>query len=255
MLLLTLFLPALSYADKPSDDDEISVSLNVQGIGTTEIPVVIRSDVVYLSIIDVFNFLKIKNNPSSGLDSVSGFFVNIESAYLVDRVHHRIMYQNKVIDLKPDDLIRSETNLYLKSDYFGEVFGLDCVFNFRRLSITLNTKLDLPTIREMRQELIRKNVNRLKGATKADTTISRKYPLFAFGMADWSVNTIEQIRGGNDSRLNLGLGATLAGGETKILINYNNNEPFTGRQQYYSWRFVNNENQAFRQITGGIIAS
>jgi len=255
ILLLTLLSSVISYAQKEPEYDEISVSFNVQGIGITEIPAVIRNEVVYLPITDVFDFLKVKNNPSPGFESVSGFFINRQVTYLVDRVNQRILYQKKVFLLKPDDLIRTETNLYLKSDYFGEVFGLYCTFNFRSLSVALNTKFELPAIREMRQELMRKNVSHIKGEIKADTIIGRNYPFFRFGMADWSVNTIEQLQGWNDVRLNLGLGATLAGGETKVLINYNNNEPFTERQQYYLWRFVNNDNYTFRQIMAGKIST
>ena len=64
---------------------------------------------------------------------------------------------------------------------------------------------------------MRKNISRLKGEIKADTIIGRDYPFFHFGMADWSINTIEQSQGWNDVRLNLGLGAILAGGETNVL--------------------------------------
>lgn len=254
ILLFNLLSPVLGYAQKEPEYDEISVSFDVQGIGITEMPAVIRNDVVYLPITNVFDFLKISNYPSPGFESVSGFFINREATYLVDRVNQYILYQKKVFPLKPDDLIRTETNLYLKSDYFGDVFSLYCTFNFRSLSVTLNTKFELPAIREMRQELMRKNISHLKGEIKADTIIGRNYPFFSFGMADWSVNT-EQLQGWNDVRLNLGLGAILAGGETKVLINYDNNEPFTERQQYYIWRFVNNDNHIFRQIMAGKIST
>ena len=201
ILLLSLLSPLFSYAQKEPEYDEISVSFNVEGIGITEMPAVIRNEVVYLPITDVFDFLKIKNNPSPGFESVSGFFINRQATYLVDRVNHRILYQKKVFTLNLDDLIRTETNLYLKSDYFGEVFGLYCTFNFRSLSVTLKTKFELPAIREMRQEQMRKNISHLKGENKADTVIGRDYPFFRFGMADWSVNTIEQVQGWNDVRL------------------------------------------------------
>ena len=61
--------------------------------------------------------------------------------------------------------------------------------------VILNTKIELPAIREMRLEQMRKNISRLKGEIKADTIIGRDYPFFRFGMADWSVNAMEQPQG------------------------------------------------------------
>jgi hypothetical protein len=253
ILFFTLLPPVLVHAQIEPEFYETSVSFNAQEIGITEIPAVIRGEDVYLPITDIFDFLKIRNNPSPGFDSVSGFFINRQAMYLVDRVHQCIRYKNKVFNLRPDDLVRTGTDLYLKSDYFGEVFGLFCSFNFRSLSVTMSTKIELPAIREIRQDLMRKNISRLKGEVKADTTIGRNYPFFRLGSADWMVNTIEQAQSPSDVRLNLGLGAILAGGETNVLLNYDNNQPFTERQQYFLWRYVNNDNKAFRQIMAGTI--
>jgi hypothetical protein len=70
-------------------------------------------------------------------------------------------------------------------------------------------------------------------------------------MADWSVIATEQINGQAEARLNLTLGAVIAGGETTVSLNYNSREPFTEKQQYYLWRRVNNNNKAMRQVMAG----
>ena len=152
-------------------------------------------------------------------------------------------------------MIRTESNLYLKSSYFGKVFGLECIFNFRSLSVIVNSKLELPLIREMRQEEMRKNLTRLKGEVKADTTIGRSYPLFKFGMADWSAIATEELNGKSETRLNLALGAMIAGGEATASIYYNSNNPFSEKQQYYLWRYVNNDFAPMRQVMAGKIAT
>ena len=117
----------------------------------------------------------------------------------------------------------------------------------------LNTKLELPIIREMRQEQMRSNISRLKGEVKADTTIGRKFPAFHFGMADWSVISTQQLNGKVDARLNLSLGTVIAGGEANALLNYTNNAPFDEKQQQYLWRFVNNDRPLLRQVMAGKI--
>lgn len=255
LLLLSILIPERSSAQNEQGYDEISVFLNVPRIGGADLPAVIRDEVVYLPVTDLFDFLKIKNTFSPGFDSITGFFINQQAKYLIDRLHNRIDYQQKVFDLKPGDMIRTETNLYLKINYFGEVFGLQCTFSFRSLSVTLNTKLELPIIREMRQEQMRKNISQLKGEIKADTTIRRSYPLFHFGMADWSVISSQQIQGKTDTRLTLTLGSVIAGGEANATLNFNNNTAFTEKQQYYLWRYANNDQKIIRQVSAGKISS
>ncbi|HZE83701.1 MAG TPA: hypothetical protein VE035_05290, partial [Puia sp.] len=260
-VLLSMLLSHRSVASEDPDPpyEEILIFMNVQGVGGVQISAAIRNDMAYLAVTDVLDFLKIKNSSSPGMDSVSGFFILQQSAFLIDQVHNRIIYQGKKIELPPDAIIRTTTNLYLRSDYFGLVFGLNCKFNFRTLSVALTTSLELPVIREIRQEAMRNNLSRLKGDAKVDTTVERSYPLFRLGMADWAVVSTQSAQQGSaeqrDNRLNLALGGVVAGGETDIALNYDNNTAFSGRDQFYQWRYVDNDNPGLRQVTAGKIYS
>jgi hypothetical protein len=189
------------------------------------------------------------------MESISGFFVNPEATYIISRTDNNIRYQDKTYNLEPGDLIRTESNLYLRSVYYGRVFGLECKFNFRSLSVTVTSKLELPLIREMRLEEMRRNLTRLKGEVQADTAIGRTYPFFRFGMADWSAIATEEINGRSDTRLNLTLGSMIAGGEATASINYSSVDPFSEKQQYYLWRYVNNDFKPVRQVMAGKIAT
>ena len=253
--LLTILPGIRSFAQGEPEYDEISVFLDVPGLGGGEIDAVIKGQEVFLPVTHLFDFLKIRNEPSPGFDTITGFFINQEATYRIDRVKNLIRFVEELFELKPGDLIRTESNLYLRSYYYGKIFGLDCIFDFRNLSVTIKTKLELPVIREMRQEKMRQNMNRLKGEVKADTVIGRSYPLFHFGMADWSVNATEQIDGPAETSINLALGAIIAGGETTAGLYYNSKEPFTEKQQHYLWRYVNNDNNVLRQVMAGKIAT
>src|SRR5450432_1322433 len=105
-LLLLFFLPARSLAGGEPDPvpnyDEILVFMNVQGVGNIQIPAAIRNESAYLSVTDVFNFLKIRNVFSPGLDTISGFINGPGDVFLIDKMHNRIEYQGKKIDLVPD---------------------------------------------------------------------------------------------------------------------------------------------------------
>jgi hypothetical protein len=255
LFLFILFFSGMDrlYSQDLPEYDEISVFLDIPGIGGTEIDALIKAEELYLPVIDLFDFLKIRNVPSTGLETISGFFVNPDAAYVIDRTKNQIVYQDKTFNIEECDLIRTESSLYLKSFYYGKVFGLDCKFSFRALSVTITSKLELPLIREMKQEEMRRNIARLKGDVQADTTIGRTYPFFRFGMADWSAVSSQEINGKSDTRLNLSLGSMIAGGETTASLYYNSSDPLTEKQQYYLWRYVNNDFAPLRQVLAGKI--
>ena len=253
LILIIFFGQGKLFSQDLPEYDEISVFLDIPGMGGAEIDALIKAEELYLPVIDLFDFLKIRNVPSTGLETISGFFVNQDATYLIDRTKNQIIYQGKTFNLEAGDLIRTESNLYLKSEYYGKIFGLDCKFSFRALSVTVTSKLELPLIREMKQEEMRRNIARLKGDVQADTTIGRTYPLFRFGMADWSAVSSQEINGKSDTRLNLALGSMIAGGETTASLYYNSSDPLTEKQQYYLWRYVNNDFAPLRQVSAGKI--
>lgn len=254
--LIAVFFSQKSYAQEEDlEYYEISIFLSVSKMGGGEIDAVIKGNVVYLPITYLFDFLKIKNTPSPGFEYVEGFFINKEASYRIDRLENNITYAGKSYDLDTDALIQTEYNLYLRADYYGKVFGLDCEFNFRSLSVTLNPRVELPVLREMRLAEMRKNINRLKGNIKVDTTYGRIFPLHRFGTADWSVFSQQEIGGKKETRMNLTLGQIVAGGEATISLNYDSNKPIIGKQQHYIWRRVNNDSKYVRQIMAGKIVS
>jgi hypothetical protein len=254
LVILFIFHPVCSSAQEKPDDEEVFVSLFLPVLGSTEIPAIIRNKDVYLSLSDFFDFLKINHNISAGKDTLSGFLLNAKDIYLIDARHHTIWYQHKQIILVPEDLINTAAGYYMKSGCFGKAFGLNSLFNFRSMMVSLETKLDLPVIRELRQEQIRNNINRIHGIVKVDTTIVRNYSGFKMGMADWSAVSSRQQHGVNYTGLNLSLGAAIAGGETDLSLKYASSQPFKIRDQLYLWRFVNNDNPLIRQITAGKIS-
>jgi hypothetical protein len=251
---LFILSPQRALGQEVSEYDEISVYLNVQGIGGSEIPAAIYGQQAYLSLTDVFDFLKIKNVPTSRFDSVEGFIIKEEATYLVDAKNHKIQYQDKRFDLKTTDLIRTASNLYLNIAYFGKVFGLDCRFSFRSLSVKMKTELELPIIRLLRMEAMRKNRTSLKGEISPDTIIKRDYPLFKLGMADWSIVANQEQQGASSENLHLALGSMIAGGEANLRLNYTSNSNFSLSKQYYQWHFVNNKFKALRQVRAGKIS-
>ena len=90
MVLLFSF-PKTVLANNEAEYDTIPVFVNVQNVGGEEIPAIIKDQVVYLSVTDVFDFLKIKNDHNAGIDYVYGFFIEQQRTFSIDKYHHRLM--------------------------------------------------------------------------------------------------------------------------------------------------------------------
>ena len=235
--------------------DEVLVLLQVKYIGNTELSSIICGEEVYLSLPEVFNFLKIKNTTNDTHSSIEGFFIQSNNAFKIDENAGKMTYKDRIIPLKPGDLIRTATNLFLKASYFNTVFELENNFNFRNLSVSMSSKLELPAVKEARIAQLRANINKIKQEFTADTTVVRDKPLFHFGTANWSVNANQQTNGNHSERLLLNLGGVLAGGELTAALNYGSSQPFLIKNQYYRWRYVKDNNKFISQITLGKIGA
>ena len=231
--------------------DELNVELNIPRLGTYEIPVAIKGEDAYLSVTAIFDLLKIKHEAEA--DLIKGFIIHPDSTYIINWQEPEIRFKGQTYKLSKNDILSTPSGNYLRSDHFGKIFNLDTEFSFRSLSVKLETDRELPVMKEMRLERMRENLDRVKGIVVPDTVLPVRRPFFKPGTLDWGVVTTQQTDFENDNRLMLGLGTMFLGGETNLMLNYSSRVPFTSRNQFYQWRYVNNDNTYVRQITAGRI--
>ncbi|WP_228912923.1 hypothetical protein [Salinimicrobium sediminilitoris] len=235
------------------DYDELGVEMNISRLGTYEIPIAIKGEDAYLPVEVLFDLLKIKHETNNEI--LSGFIIHPDSSYTINWQRPEIVYKGKTFSLSKNDILVTPSERYLHSDLFGEIFDLNTNFSFRSLSVELETDKELPVIKEMRLQMMRENLDRVKGVVVPDTLIPARYPFFKPGTLDWGVVTTQQTDFENDNRLMLGLGTMFLGGETNLMLNYSSRLPFSSRNQFYQWRYVNNDNKYLTQVTAGRIFS
>ena len=250
LILLICFTRAEAQSKFP-EYDELNVELSVRKLGTFEIPVAIKGQEAYIPVSDLFDLLQIKNEAEGNL--LQGFIIHPDSTYTINWESSEIKYKGRNFELSENDILITPSEKYLKSDLFGNIFSLDTQFSFRSLSVKLDTEKELPVLKKMRLQKMRENLDRVKGIVVPDTVVLRRYPFFKPGTLDWGVVTTQQTDFENDNRLMLGLGTMFLGGETNLMLNYSSRLPFTSRNQFYQWRYVNNDNNYLSQVTAGRI--
>lgn len=233
--------------------DEIMVEMNVPELGEFDVSIAIKGEEAYLSVAEVFDILGIKQESDPGTRIISGFLLHPDNNFVIDPVSQIIIADGEELQLSSEDFILTPMDFYLRADLFDPIFGLNASFSFRSLSVTLETSLELPVIRNRRLERMRRNISELKGEVEPDTVLQREFQSLRGAAVDWGVITTQQSNGVNENRFNLGVGGMIAGGEANVLLNYSDRIPFVSRNQFYQWRYVNNRNKLFRQVSAGKI--
>lgn len=240
-------------AAEDPDFEEISVFVRVREIGGFDMNAVYEynSGHIYLPVLQLFQSLRIKAEASPDQEQITGFLLSEEKTYTIDDSKNAIIYNNTTYSLEENDLISTPLGLFLRSQLFGKIFGLHATFHFRSLSVEIETDLQLPAIREMRLQQLRRNIRQLQGEVEVDTTLSRDYHLLRFGMLDWNVNSTQSTRHSDDTKVRLGIGAEVLGGETDLSLHYSTRYGFRENNQQYYWRWVNNRTKGIKQVRVG----
>ncbi|MBO9682125.1 MAG: hypothetical protein J7502_05560, partial [Flavisolibacter sp.] len=247
--LLAFFIVVSAKASEPPYD-EITVTVILNGVGRAEIPALIQEEHVYLSVADLFTFLKIRNEYANNNRVLSGYFIQASNVYVIDNIKHEVLYQGKSLPLEASALIGTGNQLFLRLEYFKIIFSLDCRFQFRTLSVTVAARPDLPVLAEMQRNGMRSQIPKTSEA-KADTVIGKTFSFFRFNRAHWNVTATQVGNQLTNYQLNLNPNFQFMGGELDLGLHLYKTVPFHLQQQQYRWRYVNNDNNLLRQVTVG----
>lgn len=253
------FISILTYNDLSAQDDisaydDISVLVQVEGYGSFYTSALYSDNgLLYVSIEDLFRYLKIPCIAGEKGDSLSGFLGNENHNYSISYRSATVKVGSKSTIVKKS-LVKQLGSLFLESSLFGPLTGINLNFSFRSLSLTIKSDFELPAIKEQRLEKLRTNIRKNIGESPADTTLGRKYHLLKFGMADWSVMSSQFWGHQTETRLGLGMGTELLRGEANFFLNYSDKYKLDSRLQQYLWRWVDNDKKIVSQIQVGKIA-
>lgn len=253
LIVSILFADELKSQDASSDYDDISVLVVVDGYGSFYTNALYSANgLLYVSVEDLFKYLKIPCVGGDKGESLSGFLGSETRNYVISYKTGTLKVNPKVTDIRKG-LIKQTGSLYLESSLFGPLMGVNLTFNFRSLSLKVKSDFELPAVKERRLEKMRSNIIKSSGEVISDTTLARKYHMFRFGMADWSVMSSQYWGSQTENRLGLGVGAELLKGEATVSLNYSDQYKFDNRLQQYLWRWVDDDNKIISQVQVGKI--
>lgn len=235
--------------------DEVSVDFNVNGLLKFETDVIItESNKVYINIEKLFINLGIKCVSENGGNYLSGFIENENKTYSIDFNAKQIKIGNKIIN-SANGLVKKLGGIYIETTVLTVAFGLHTIFNYRSLSIKMESDFELPIIRQIRLEQMRENISKLQHREIiADTIVKRDYHLFKFGTMDWSINSYQTKNESTNNVIRYGLGSELLYGQLNVSAYYNDRYNWDSRNLYYNWRWIDNDKKIIKQAQLGKIS-
>lgn len=250
-------LPSVGYGQAGTEEqEEISVGFVVPQVGTILLPAFISADEqIYLPVAEIFSYLRVRIDSLSEDFQLSGYLFDKSRSFRIDGVNRRVEVEGTVQPLDANQMFRDGKRIYLRSDLFGELFGLRCTFDFGTLEIRLSTDYELPAVREIKREEARRAMGRLYDAESFDKSVAGDRSLLRLGVADWSVAGVLDSMGQADVSYALDLGGELFGGAFTVHLE-GENDSLAGLETLpWDWRYVDNDFTPARQILLGKIPS
>ncbi|WP_321438011.1 OmpA family protein [uncultured Bacteroides sp.] len=235
--------------------DAFNIALEIDKVGRKNLSAIYedQSGRVFLPVEELFNDLKIKYQPSKNGKVIKGYIETDKKNYIINAEEKAVVYQGVTYALSDEDFILDMGMLYLLKEKFEHIFGFNINFNFRSLSAKLGASFELPLIKQMRLENARASLMKIKNEIVYDSIMPRDYHLFRFGMVDWSITSNRSQTYTGETRIGLGTGAEILGGETNVWLNYSDSYGLNRNQQRYYWRWVDNKMKVAKQVQLGRI--
>jgi outer membrane protein OmpA-like peptidoglycan-associated protein len=260
LLVCFLFAHLLAWgqdADSESQYESLDMSMTFDRTYRITLPTLYAvPDVVMLPVAELFDFLKIPNKVSADGQVITGFFENETNSFEINNLKKFVTFKGQNYPFTKDESTTDIGILYLRTTVFKRAFGFDMAFNDRSLSIQFTSSFELPLFKLMKLEKQRENL-RISGSEAAvyDTVLKRDYHWYRGQMIDWSVASMQSSDSKPDTRMEIGGGAELLGGETNIWVNYSTQYGFKRNQQQYYWRWADNNAKLMRQFQIGRIGT
>lgn len=260
LLVSLLFASILAWGqdvDSENQYESLDMSVTFDRTYRMTIPTLYKvPDVVMLPVAELFDFLKVPNKVSADGQVIKGFFENESNSFEIDNLKKYVRFKGQTYPITNDEVSMDIGILYLRTTVFKRAFGFDMAFNDRSLSILFTSPFELPLFKLMKQEKQRENL-RISGSESAvyDTVLKRDYHWFRGQMVDWSIASTQSNDGMSDTRMELGGGAEVLGGETNVWLNYSTQYGIKRNQQQYYWRWADNNAKIVRQLQLGRITT
>lgn len=237
--------------------ESFNVTVKIKEVGTYIFPAFYQDpDGLFLPADAMLNLFKVVNKVTEDGKVIKGFFETEANSFEINTIQGFIRFKDNTVPVTSKDYLIDMGSLFIKTEVYKKAFGFNISFNFRALTSEFETETELPVVKLIKQEKLRERLGgKQEDEALFDTIIKRDYHLLKGTMLDWSVASMQAKDYNSETRMELGLGMELLGGEVNLNLNWSNVYGMNKRQQIYNWRWADNSSPLLRQIQLGRVSS
>lgn len=217
LLLTSNSLFAQTYTSHESDGELILVRLTIENKVSYDIDAYMKGENIFIPIPYIFDLLKIRYSVEESDTQYNVEFPN---------ENHPVLITLKTDSGPPNDrnesleIIWAEGDAYIATSFLEEKFGFKFTFDFRKMSLTLSSRYNIPLIDELnrknRYKYVDGSTNQKNNSVFSDQKIESRRYLVNGLLADWNINNSTSFEGESNISGSLGLGGQLLGGSINI---------------------------------------
>lgn len=220
--------------------EEIPLQVVVPGVGSTMTPALIDGRGILLPVADLFAYMRIRVDLVENSDNLRGYLMREEETYEIDPDAATVTVEGRSETLPTSDIVSFDGRVYIRSDRFGPLFGLECVFDARALEVRFVRNNDIPALRAKLRSVYRPGsiANDDPARVPVDRVVSPSPAVGNLGALDWGI-TATTTRDGVFSRtIGLDFGGELAGGSVESSLMLSDAQATTWRSATVQWHRV-----------------
>lgn len=239
-----------SGGNRPLAEEIIPVILTVRGVGRTEIDIIYRDGKAYLPVVQMFSFLKIKAEFLPEQSVVKGFFLHPDSEYVVDGTKGVVQLGKRSITFGANEYFITDKDIFLLAPFYQTIFGLNFVYNPRKVSVSLSTALRLPvlTLRERERRRTRLSLTAIPEPTMRE---EQRRLIAGAGRLDWRFNSTVAKGATPKGSYFARFGGQLLFGDAQVQVMQQPRKSFDVEQVHGFLRYAFLNNSYLRQIIFG----
>jgi hypothetical protein len=255
LMILLCFAPK-SYAQADVEYDEVYLEFRYLQLISTTVVGYYKNDTFYLPVGEIFNSLLIYNEFDWNVPRIHGYINTESQSFSLNFANLAYRYQNNRGELTQDDFYIDQFDIYLASDKFQEIFGMDFRIELSVMAMRLFAEERLPIrLRQERLQARQRLMNRIGTVELHEPRIGRKPQVFNGGFLDYNLNLSTQRFDTYSSNLSLVGGSELLFGDFQGSITITNNDFGQTDIRYNNarWRYYNPSGLVRQVIAGNII--